>query len=104
MISQDDDSPETVDLHLSHDNDSPETVDLHLSHDNDSQASLNYDSRFLINLQMFLPPHHNLLTMGRQGLTFHWEKKHSEVEALTQTNMFPLLDIKIQYHLQIILE
>jgi hypothetical protein len=103
-FSQDNDSPENVDinhLHFSQDNDSPENVDinhLHFSQDNDSpeKASLNYDSRFLISLQMFLPPLHNLLSLGRQGLIFHWKKKHAEAEALTHTNMFPLLDIKIQ--------
>jgi hypothetical protein len=63
---------------------------LHFSQDNDPQASLNYDNRFLISLQMFLPTLHNLLSLGRQGLTFHWKKKHLEAEALTQTNMFAL--------------
>jgi hypothetical protein len=37
-------------------------------------ASLNYNSRFLPGLQKFLLPLLHLLSLGRQGVKFHWKR------------------------------
>ena len=41
-------------------------------------ASLNYNTRFPPGLQKFLIPLLHLLSLGRQGIKFHWGKKHAE--------------------------
>ena len=41
-------------------------------------ASLNYNSRFLPGLQKFLIPLLHLLSLGRQGVKFHWNREHTE--------------------------
>ena len=56
-------------------------------------ASLNYNSRFLPGLQKFLLLLLHLLSLGRQGIKFHWKKQHAE--AWTNTKMLLFLDIKL---------
>ena len=56
-------------------------------------ASLNYNSRFLPGLQKFLLPLLHLLSLGRQGVKFHWKKQHAE--SWTNTKMLLFLDIKL---------
>ena len=56
-------------------------------------ASLNYNSRFLPGLQKFLLPLLHLLSLGRQGVKFHWKRQHAE--SWTNTKMLLFLDIKL---------
>ena len=54
---------------------------------------MKYNSRFLPGLQKFLLPLLHLLSLGRQGVKFHWKKQHAE--AWTHTKMLLFLDIKL---------
>ena len=56
-------------------------------------ASLNYNSQFLPGLQKFLIPPLHLLSLGRQGVTFHWTRQHAE--AWTHCKMLLFLDTKL---------
>ena len=56
-------------------------------------ASLHYNSRFLPGLQKFLIPLLHLLSLGRQGVKFHWKKEHAE--AWTHCKMLLFFDTKL---------
>ena len=56
-------------------------------------ASLNYNSRFLPGLQKFLIPLLHLLSLGRQGVKFHWKRIHAE--SWTHCKMLLYLDTKL---------
>ena len=56
-------------------------------------ASLNYNSRFLPGLQNFLIPLLHLLSLGRQGIKFHWRREHAE--SWTHCKMILFLDTKL---------
>ena len=56
-------------------------------------ASLNYNSRFLPGLQKFLVPLLHLLSLGRQGVQFHWNREHAE--SWSHCKMLLYLDTKL---------
>ena len=56
-------------------------------------ASLNYNCRFLPGLQKFLIPLLHLLSLGRQGVKFHWKRIHAE--SWTHCKMLLYLDTKL---------
>ena len=56
-------------------------------------ASFNYNSRFLPGLQKFLIPLLHLLSLGCQGVKFHWQREHAE--SWTHCKMLLFLDTKL---------